>query len=469
VRAVIESWRSHAGHAEPVSMQTTTRDGTLNRPMGLMATSAIVAGIILGTSIFVQPSEISRLVPNVPAMITVWLFSGLLTLSGAMTCAELGSAFPHTGGVYVFLKEGISPGAGFLWGWAMFWTMHSGIIAAIATIVARYLGYFVPLGEYAVKGVGISAIVLLSVINYLGVRQGSLLETVLTVAKVLTIVLIFALVFAVAAPNHPAPGPSPAPVLPSARDFLLALIAGLFAFGGWHMVTYTAGETRNAERTIPRALLIGTLVVTACYLTLNAAYLRVLPLPQLMASERVAADAASALVGHSGAAIVSLVVILSGVGSLNGIILAGPRVYFAMAQDRLAFRWLGAIHPRYRTPHASILAQAVWSSALVATGTYRQLFTRVVYTEWLFFAVMTIGLFRLRRRVWYAPAYRVWGYPVIPSLFIVASSAIVANQIAAEPRESAMGLFFVIAGLPVYYLWARIRTRAMGAPSSSPL
>jgi basic amino acid/polyamine antiporter, APA family len=437
--------------------------------MGLPATSAIVAGIILGTSIFVQPAEISRLVPNVPAMMTVWLFAGLLTLCGAMTCAELASAFPHTGGVYVFLKEGISPGAAFLWGWAMFWTMHSGIIGAIAMIVARYVGYFLPLGEEAVKGVAIAAILLLSAINYLGVRQGSLLQTVLTAAKVLAIVLIFAFVFAIPAPNHLSPAPPPGPILPSARDFLLALVAGLFAFGGWHMVTYTAGETRNPERTIPRALLIGTLVVTACYLALNAAYLRVLPLRQLIASQRVAAEAASALVGHRGAAIVSVLVILSGIGSLNGIILGGPRVYFAMAQDRLAFDWLGAIHPRHRTPSASILAQALCSSALVATGTYRQLFTRVVYTEWLFFALMTVGLFRLRARPSYAPAFRVWGYPLIPALFILACTAIVANQIAADPRESAIGLLFVIAGLPVYYLWARMRTRTIGARSSSPL
>jgi basic amino acid/polyamine antiporter, APA family len=467
---VLECTRSRTqGAPDNLFTRTTTRDRTLSRSMGLLATSAIVAGIILGTSIFVQPSEISRLVPNVPAMMTVWVFAGLLTLCGAMTCAELASAFPHTGGVYVFLREGVSPLAAFLWGWAMFWTMHSGIIGAIAVIVARYVGYFIPLGENAVKGVAIATILLLSAINYFGVRQGSLLQTVLTAAKVLAIALIFAFVFAVAAPNHPSPAPFLGPILPSARHFLLALVAGLFAFGGWHMVTYTAGETRDPERTIPRALLVGTLAVTACYLALNAAYLRVLPLRELIASERVAADAASTLVGHRGASIVSVLVILSGIGSLNGIILGGPRVYFAMAQDRLAFDWLGAIHARYRTPYVSILAQGLWSSVLVATGTYRQLFTRVVYTEWLFFALMTLGLFRLRARASYTPAFRVWGYPVIPSLFILACAAIVANQIAADPTESAIGLSFVIAGLPVYYLWARMRTRTIDARSSSPL
>lgn len=437
----------------------------LNRTIGVLAASAIVAGIILGTSIFVQPSEISQLVPNIPAMMLVWVAAGLLTLCGAMACAELASAFPHTGGVYIFLGEGISPLAGFLWGWAMFWIMHSGIIAAIAVIVARYAGYFTTLGDFGVRAVAIAVILVLSGVNYFGVRQGSAVQTALTSAKVLAIGLIFVFVL-VASGGHKhgaraAMNPPNVPV-PGARSFLLAMIAGLFAFGGWHMVTYTAGETRDPERTIPRALLIGILVVTACYLGLNAAYVHVLPLQQMIASERVAAHAANALVGGWGGAIVSVLVILSGVSSANGIILGGPRVYFAMAEDRLAFRWLGAIHPRYRTPHAAILAQAVWSSVLVATGTYRGLFTRVVYTEWLFFAVMTIGIFRLRRRPDYAPAYRVWGYPLIPALFVAACVVIVCNQVAAAPKESAVGFLFLISGWPIYYLWARKLEKGRG-------
>jgi basic amino acid/polyamine antiporter, APA family len=190
---------------------------------------------------------------------------------------------------------------------------------------------------------------------------------------------------------------------------------------------------------------------------LNAAYLRVLPLQQMITSQRVAADAANALVGKRGAGIVSALVILSGASAVNGIILSGPRVYFAMAHDRLAFNWFAAIHSRFRTPHLAILAQAIWSSVLVATGTYRGLFTRVVCTEWIFFALMAVAIFRLRRRPDYAPAYRVWGYPVIPALFVAACVAIVCNQIVAAPRESAVGLLFVVSGWPVYYY---LRTRA---------
>jgi APA family basic amino acid/polyamine antiporter len=422
----------------------------------------MVAGIILGASIFVQPSEIAQHVSSIPAMFAVWAAAGALTLCGALVCAELASAFPQTGGVYIFLKEGISPAAGFLWGWAMFWSVHSGIIAAIAVIFARYAGHFTPLNDTGIRAVAIGAILLLSGVNYLGVRLGGSVQTILTAAKVLAIVLILIFVLVMAPPAYEAQQAASVAEMPPLREFLLALIAGLFSFGGWHMVTYAAGETRDAEKTIPRALLIGTLVVTACYLGLNAAYLRVLPLAKLILSQRVAADAASALVGEWGAAAVSALVIVSALGSLNGIILAGPRVYFAMAQDGLAFRWLAAVHPRFQTPHTAILLQAVWSSVLVATGTYRALFTRVIYTEWLFFGLMTLGLFRLRRRADYTPASRVWGYPVAPLLFIAACAAIVINQILADPSESALGLLLVAAGLPVYYLWAR-KGAAQGA------
>lgn len=445
-----------------------TRPAALNRSMGLVSASAIVAGTILGTSIFVQPSEITRLVPSIPATTAAWLVAGLLTLCGAMVCAELASAFPSTGGVYVFLTRGISRSAGFLWGWAMFWSMHSGIIAAIAVIVARYVAYFAPLGDFGIRCVAIAAILALSVINYLGVRQGSAVQIVLTAAKVFAIALIFIFVFTLAhSPQHvnpSAPSTHPLAVIPSPRDFLLAVAAGLFAYGGWHMVTYTAGETREAQRTIPRALWIGVLVVTLCYLSLNAAYFRVLPIGQLVASQRVAADAAGALAGRWGASIVSALVIVSGIGSLNGIVMAGPRVYFAMARDGLAFRWLGAIHAARQTPHAAIFAQAVVSSVLVATGTYRALFTRVVNTEWIFFALMTIGLFRLRRGAVashstgegaYAPVFRVWGYPFVPALFVAVCAAILISEFADQPRESAVGLFIVLSGLPVYYLWAK--------------
>ncbi|HEV8129615.1 MAG TPA: amino acid permease, partial [Acidobacteriota bacterium] len=241
----------------------------------------------------------------------------------------------------------------------------------------------------------------------------------------------------------------------SVRKFALAIAAGLFAFGGWHMVTYAAEETRKPERTIPLALAIGTLVVTACYIFLNAAYFSALPLEKVMSSTRVAADAAEAVIGPGAGSAISVLVIFSTFGAVNGIILAGPRVYFAMARDGLLFRWIAAVHPRFQTPHRAIVMQAIWASVLVATGTYRTLFTRVIYTEWIFFGLMVLGLFLLRRKRDYAPSFRAWGYPILPAVFILASAFIVTNQIMSDPRESATGLGLVALGWPVYYLWAR--------------
>ncbi len=332
----LEGARRYATYGRFTGLPSASTRPVLDRSIGLLEATAMVVGTIVGASIFVQPTEISRYVPSIPGMLAVWLLAGLLTFSGAQVAAELAAALPFTGGVYVFLRE-----------------------------------------------------------------------------------------------------------------------TGLFAFGGWHMVTYAAGETRDPARTIPRALLIGTLAVTACYLALNAACLRVLSLSQVIRSPHVAADVASALAGSRGAAAVSGLVILSSLGVLNGVILAGPRVYLAMAQDGLGIGWMGAVHARFRTPYRAILAQAVWASLLVATGTYRALFTRVIYTEWLFFALMTAGLFRLRRRIGYAPEHRAWGYPLVPVLFLIAALVVVFNQVAADPLESSKGLFLVAAGLPVYYLWAR--------------
>jgi APA family basic amino acid/polyamine antiporter len=336
----------------------------------------------------------------------------------------------------------------------MFWSVHSGIIAATSVILARYVAYFIPLGDLGIRAVAITGILLLSLVNYLGVRQGSLLQTIVTTAKVVAILVLLVMVFAFGSAADRTASDASVPRV-SFGEFVLAVSAALFTFGGWHMVTYAAGETRNPEKTIPKALLIGSLTVTAIYVALNAAYLYALPLERVISSTRVAADAARALAGTRGAAAISALVILSSLGVLNGVILAGPRTYFAMAEEGLAFRWLGSIHPRFHTPHLAILAQALWSSVLVATGTYRDLFTRVIYTEWLFFALMTIGLFRLRRRAGYVPVYRAWGYPLAPLSFIGASVVVAVVLIAADPIQAATGLLVVVIGWPLCHLWAR--------------
>ena len=426
--------------------------------MGLPHAVAMVAGIIIGASIFVQPTEVSRYVPSIPGIFAVWTAAGLLTLAGALVCAELSSAFPETGGVYVFLNETISPAAGFLWAWAMFWSVHSGIIAAVAVIFGRYLAYFAPLDDRGIRVVAIAVILVLSSVNLLGIRQGSQVQAVITAAKLVAILSILIAVGVYAKPGTRIYSNQAAPEF-SIGGFALAVGAGLFAFGGWHIVTYAAGETRQPEKTIPRALVIGVLIVTGCYLALNAVCLYLLPLDRVITSPRVAADAAGVLLGNKGAAAISALVLLSTCGVLNGMILGGPRVYLAVAGRYRALDWLGTVHARFHTPHAAIALQAVWSSILAATGTYRELFSRVIYTEWIFFALMTAGLIWSRRRPDYAPAFRVWGYPVIPLLFMATALGVVCFQVAAGPWRAAAGLFLVVLGLPLYYLWVRKSAR----------
>jgi APA family basic amino acid/polyamine antiporter len=425
----------------------------LSRSLRLPHATAMVVGTIIGASIFVQPSEITSAVPWIPGLLAAWAVAGLLTIAGALICAELASAYPRTGGVYVFLSETLSPGVGFLWAWAMFWSMHSGIIAAIAVIFARYAGYFVPLSETGSRAIAIAAILILSAINYLGVKQGSRLQAAFTLGKLVAIAVIILLGFALGSRLPHFVGAAAAPDL--LRHFPRAVAAGLFAFGGWHMVTYVAGETVEARRTIPLALMIGTAIVTVCYVALNVVYLYVLPLGAVMASTRVAADAADAVLGSGGGAVMSALVVFSTFGALSGIVLLGPRVYFSTAGDHRALSWLGAVHPRFRTPHRAIVVQALWSSALVATGTYRALFTRVVYTEWIFFALMAVGLFVARRRPDYNPRYRVPGYPIVPALFAAVSAGIAVNQLVSEVSEALIGLLLVGIGLPAYYLGRR--------------
>ena len=421
--------------------------------MTLPHAAAMVVGIIIGASIFVQPTEVSRYVPSIPGIFAVWLVAGLLTLCGALVCAELSSAFPQTGGVYVFLNETISPAAGFLWGWAIFWVAHTGIIAASSVVFGRYVAFFVPLDDTGIRIVAVAAILLLSAVNYIGVRQGSGLQAIITGAKLVAIAAILVLVAVLGKVGHASASPVSGQF--SISSFALAVGAGLFSFGGWHMVTYAAGETRQPEKTIPRALLIGTLTVTACYLALNAACLYLLPLDRVIHSTRVAADAAAALVGNKGAAAISGLVLVSAFGVLNGVILAGPRVYLAMADRYRALDWMGHVHPRFHTPHRAILIQAAWSSVLVASGTYRDLFSRVIYTEWIFFALMAAGLMRMRRRPGYQPPYRLWGYPLVPVLFIAVSLGVAFYQVAADPARTSVGLLLVVLGLPVYYFWVK--------------
>jgi APA family basic amino acid/polyamine antiporter len=325
-------------------------------------------------------------------------------------------------------------------------------------VFARYATPLLSLDDRATRPLALAGVLVLSAVNYAGVKAGSRLQAWITWIKVGAVVLLVAVLFGWVAAHGPV-GNLPAQFeLPPKggshlANFLLAIAAGLFAFGGWHMVTYSTGETVDARRTIPRALVIGTVAVSAIYMALSAAYVLVLPLDRVLASPRIAADAVAVVGGPRAAAAIAALVALSSFGAMNGIILAGPRVYLAMADDGLVFRSFGAVHPRFRTPHVAIAAQALWTCVLVLTGTYRGLFTRVVYTEWIFFGLLAAGLIRARARGSYTPVFRVRPAPLLPAVFALACLLVVVNQVAAQPFDSAIGLLIVAAGIPVYLVW----------------
>jgi APA family basic amino acid/polyamine antiporter len=328
-------------------------------------------------------------------------------------------------------------------------------------VCARYIAYFVDMTTFQQQLTAAAVIALISAVNYVGVRTGTTVQTAITALKLLAVI---ALLVGGLALSGSGGGDAWTISLGDLSDvpldrMLLGIGAGLFAFGGWHMVTYTAGETTDPVRTLPRALTIGVAVVTVCYIGLNAVYLYVLPLDAVRQSPRIAADVAQVLVGGSAASAVSALVVVSAFGALTGIILAGPRMYLSMAQDGVMLPWVNAVHPVYRTPHRAIVLQAIWSAVLVLTGSYPTLFGRVIYMEWFFFALMTAGVFVLRRRASYRPAYRMWAYPVAPILFIVASAAIVLNQLRSQPAEALFGAAVVASGWPVARWVTRSRHR----------
>ena len=281
----------------------------LARSLRLPHVTALVAGTIIGATIFVQASDIAALVPSIPIILLTWTISGLLALFGALVCAELASAFPRAGGVYVFLQEEYHPLLGFLWGWTMFWIMHTGVIAVLAMVCARYTAFFVPVGDRGTRLIAVGTILVISAINYVGVRFGSTVQALFTAGKLAAIALLVVagLAFGSHAPmhlQHPAVSTSAVQQSVTVTGFLLALIAGVFTFGGWQNVTYLAEETIEPERTIPLGLVLGIAIVTISYVALNGVYFHLLPLDRIVASQRVAADAAVSVIGTGGGAVI---------------------------------------------------------------------------------------------------------------------------------------------------------------------
>lgn len=452
---------NNAAAAPALVRGLSARDGVL-----------ITVGSVLGTGIFLTTGDIARVLPHAGLILLVWIVGGLLTLTGALTYAELGGLFPRAGGQYQFLKEAYGPLPGFLFGWTAFTVIQGGGIATLAVGFGEYLGAFVPffstghallslpLGPvtWTINGGqvgGALAIGLLTAINYYGLREGTGVQNVVTIVKIGSLVGLGVLGLVAPAPVSPALFTAP-PAGNWMVAFGVGMIAVLWSFDGWYGATNMAGEMRRPERDLPRALVGGTALVTLLYLLVNLVYVRAIPVADMGATGRIGEAAAQALFGGLGARLVTLAVLISTFGCISSTILYAARIYLPMAQDGIFFRALAAVHPLHRTPSASILAQGAWAALLTFSGTYEQLYTYVMFIVVLFHAATGAAVIVLRHtRPEATRPYRVWGYPWVPAVFILSSLLLVANTLLERPVESLFGLVIVGLGLPAYAWWRR--------------
>lgn len=451
----------------------------LARRLGLSSAILIVLGSIIGSGIFLTPQSIAATVSIPGLMILVWVISGLLTLAGALTNAEIAAEITDAGGQYVFFRVLYKDWMAFFYGWTSFIVYQTGSIAAIAVAFARYLEFFVPLphlspaleswqlpllgnitpfADFGVKLVAIAAILFLAGINYLGVQFGAATQNLFTALKVAGIAGIIILAFSSPQGSienfFPLWGePASGPLLPAVG---VAMIAALWCYDGWNNLTYLAGEIKEPQKNVPRALVLGTLLTILIYMLTNLAYLYVLPIADIARSNLVAADAMAKVVGPAGGAFIALVVMISTFGIVNTTTLTTARLYYAMARDKLFFAGFADIHPKYRTPGKALLMQALWSSLLTFSGTYDQLFTYVIFAGWIFYALGGAGIFILRRKMpRQARPHHVPGYPVVPILFIIVATWFVLNTLLEQTADSLVGMLLVLAGLPFYWYWKK--------------
>lgn len=442
------------------------------------------------------PEGVARLIPSPGGLLLVWIVGGIVSFAGALVFAELGAAMPNAGGQYLFLRAAYGDLVGFLYGWTLFAVIHTGTLAALAVGYAEYFGSFVPalgtdrivatlplplLGPLAISAGQLNAVAViafLSVINYFGVKEGSVFQGIVTVMKIGSFAgfIVCGFVFGRGALSHFTPlfGASDAATGATAAAataagasagsafvspwgaFVLAMVAMLWAYEGWNNITFTAGEIRDPRRNLPLSLVLGMTAVTLVYVAMNVVYVYAMPVGDMMATPRIGEAAAARLFGDWGARAMSLAVLVSVFGCISATVISGPRVFYAMARDGLFFRRLAEIHPRFRTPAHAIVFQGVWSAALCLSGTYTRLYTFVVFAAVLFYALAGASVIVLRRKhpEWERP-YRTWGYPWTPLLYVGVCVVVLGATLVSQPKESGIGLAVLALGLPAYAFWRR--------------
>lgn len=457
------------------------------RTLGLPAAVSMVIGTVIGSGIFLVTSQMMLSVGSTPMVLAVWVFGGILTMFGALSYAELSAAMPRSGAEYVYLKAAYGPVWGFIYGWTITWVAKPGSAAALASGGYRYLAEFFPglndvvfsvalpigpgggpLDIHKGQFLGAGLIILFSGINMLGTRLGGGLQVAGTGLKVALIagIILGGLAtghgsianFHSSLPLHSGPVHSGADPSGGVAGFFVALVAALWAYDGWNTASMIGSDIQNPQKNLPRALIWGTVAVIAIYVTANLAYMYVLSAPEVASSQRVAADMMRRVAGPAGAAMVSVAAIVSILAALNGVLISGSRVPFAMAQDGYFFAWVGRIS-RFQTPAASLALQGAWAMLLLASGRFEDIIKMVIFTEWILYGMATAAVLVLRKTQPEMPRpYRVWGYPLVPIAFVLVAAALLYATLRESPRESGMGLGLIALGLPFYYYWKRRET-----------
>jgi basic amino acid/polyamine antiporter, APA family len=450
----------------------------LVRGIGLLTAVMVVAGSMIGSGIFRKPAIMASQLMSPELLIFVWVFAGGITLIGALVNAEIGGFIDGTGGQFLYFKEMYGDFIAYLFGWSTLSVIQSGSQAAIAYVFAEYLGNFIrypqlpesiskftmlmplvgdiqPFADFGTKAVAIICILFLTGINYIGVVVGGRVNTFVTIVKIATIVILSGLLLFLG-PGHFSNVYTgfAMPHMSTVNLFGmigLALSGAFWAYDGWNNITYIAGEVKDPQRNVPKALFLGTLICVSAYILINVAYLYVLPIAEMAKSPLVAATTAQILFGKAGESIISIAVIISTFGALNGSLLATARIPYAMARNKLFFDQLGKVHPKFKTPHVSLVWLGLWSCLLVMSGSFDQITDYVIFAAWLFYMLGAIGVFILRKKMPDAVRpYKVWGYPYTPILFIGFSFVFLVNSIVNDYHNAMMGSILILAGVPFY-------------------
>ena len=432
---------------------------SLKRTLKSSDLTLLVVGGVIGSGIFLVPSTVLKQAGSVRIAMLAWLAGGILSLFGALTYAELGAMNPSSGGLYAYTRDAFGRFPAFLFGWTMFFVIGAGTVATLAVASANYMGQFAELTPLMKQLIAVGLIILMAVINVRGVRGSAMVQNWATGIKAgAIIVMSLMLLLMSGTPVVPADVP-PLVASPALLTSIgTAMISVLWAYEGWQYVTFAAGEAIDPQRTLPRSIVLGTVILIAIYMLANVAYLVALGPEQMAASERVAGDATAAVLGPLAGQAIALAIIISMYSAAHAIVITTPRVYYSMAQDGIFFKKLAEVHPKFGTPAFAIIASCAWAAVLAWTGTFEQLLTYVVFVGWIFYALGAAALIVLRRtRPDAERPFRVPGYPWTPILFVLSAIAIVGNAIYAQPKEALIGLGVVFAGVPAYWFYNRKR------------